>query len=174
MWFCPESDPSDKYRQSDLILADALRHVRSIFAEADNHIAASVGNERIELGKEVNQIGGLSLHQLEESVNVDHADVIIASENASQEAVEGILALHGVLARIHKTNLRLQAEGVALIVVHKEHVALSFLHGSIRHIQNTLGLAGTLLAKDDLDHGQSLPFMFILAGYIIAQIHTSD
>ena len=86
---------------------------------------------------------------------------------SAQEAVEGILALHGVLARIHKTNLRLKAEGVALIVVHKEHVALRFLHGRVSHIENTLGLAGTLFAKDDLDHGQSLPFMFS-SGNIIA------
>ena len=153
-------EAASEKRESDLVLADALRHILRVLAEADDQIALGVGHQTLKLRKEIHQLGRLGLHQLEERIDIDHADIVVARENAGQEAVERFLALDGVLARVDEADLRLEAKRIALVIVDEQNVALRFLHGSVRHIQNALGLAGTLLAKDNLDHGQSLPFLF--------------
>ena len=153
-------EAASEKRESDLVLADALRHILRVLAEADDQIALGVGHQTLKLREEIHQLGRFGLRQLEERINIDHADIVIARENTGQEAVERRLALDGVLARVDEADLRLEAKRIALVIVDEQNVALRFLHGSVRHIQNALGLAGTLLAKDNLDHGQSLPFLF--------------
>ena len=114
----------------------------------------------LQLGEEIKQFLFICLEQFEETVDIENINIIIARKNARNEPIKRRSTFDSLFARIYKTDLRLQIQCVILVDINKKNIAFRILHRVVRHIKNAFGLAGAFLSKDDLDHGQYLPFIF--------------
>ena len=63
----------------------------------------------------------------------------------------------GILAGVHEADLVAQVVHIALVVVHKDNIAMLLLERVVRKVDQTLGLAAALVAKNYLNHAYFTP-----------------
>lgn len=100
--------------------------------------------------------GHVDLDQLQERINEDGADVVVAGQHAAQEAQEHFGGGHVIIVHVHETDRAVDLVHVAVVLIQEHNVAGSGLGDVIGHIDEPLGLAGALVACDDLNHWKRL------------------
>ena len=103
--------------------------------------------------KEPLRVGEVNLDQLEERVDEDGLDVVVAGEHAAEEAEEHFRAGNAVLFDVDETNRTVHFVHIAVVLVEENDVAGAGLDRVVGHVNQPLGLAGALLACDNLNHG---------------------
>ena len=91
-------------------------------------------------------------NDLAQAVDEDMGDVIIASVQTADKALQGGIAVDIVAAGLHQTDLIVDVISQLGAPLDADDIAVLGLDGVVDHVDHLLGLAGALLAHDNSNH----------------------
>ena len=94
----------------------------------------------------------LAAHDLGQAVDEDVGNVVVAGVHAADKALQGGVIGDIVLAGLHQADVIMDIEGQLVAFLNADHVAVLGLHRVVNQLNDTLGLAGALLAHDNSNH----------------------
>ena len=124
-----------------------------IAGDGDGELHAGRVAEALELVQEiVGRLVALAAGDLEQVVDEDVGNIIIARVQAEQEAAQGLVVGQVILVGRDQTNVIVQVKGHGRLCLDADDAAVILLRSGIDHFDQLLGLTGALFTHDESDH----------------------
>ena len=150
-------------------LSKFFAHILRISRDAQHEVnLLSLGEGLKPLHKSDQRIGGLVPYQLEEIIHENIGYIIVACMHAAEHALEQLICINAVCAGINKAGLIRNVIGELALLLNDDHIALTVFYCFTHHVNELLGLTGTLQTHQQLNHVDHAPLSFIVGALPIA------
>jgi len=118
----------------------------------DNLGVASLSNNLVQLAQHISQSSVITAANAQGSVYEQVGDVVVASQDTGQEAVESLVTNDVVVVDVNQTSFIIDVKGHNRAFFDADDVALADCDCVIYHGDQSFGLAGTFVTNDEFHH----------------------
>ena len=145
--------------RSDEAGADARVRTLGFDGNADDELDVLLFGEGVEpVDKIAERCGRLVIDHLQEVVDKEMGNIVIAGVNAADQTLEEFIGADGIAGSVYETRLIRNVVRKLLVLFDDNVVAVCRFNCASYQVDQLFGLAGSLQTHDDLDQEDHAPF----------------